>query len=224
LHNSGIGRKIHELAREANVQVVLTTHSPAFVDLLNVPGLVLVRRGDEGTIATQLGADELAQFCREHGAPAATADSVLPFYSVAATQEILSSFFARKVVLVEGPTEAIALPTYLHRLGLDVAREGIAVISVQGVGNLAKWLRLFAAYGLPTYVIFDNDYTDDADAARRADLLNTLSVEAAHREASRLALTAPCYPVRLGVGACVTAEPRVRLGLPRPYGTSRDSR
>jgi putative ATP-dependent endonuclease of OLD family len=175
-----IGRKIRELAHEPNMQVIVTTHSPAFIDLLDVPGLVLVRRRVEGgTYVTQLTAEELAAFCRALGAPAATAGTILPFYSVAATQEILSGFFARAVVLVEGPTESFALPIYFQRLGLDVAREGIALVAAQGVGNLAKWYRLFSAYDIPTYVAFDNDLTDDADASRRHDLLTTLALDSA---------------------------------------------
>ncbi|MBA4181314.1 MAG: hypothetical protein C0506_12050 [Anaerolinea sp.] len=170
-----LARKIRDLAG-SGVQVVVTTHSPAFLDIVALPGLVLVRKNDGCTETVQMTPAELARFCQDHGAARATAENVLGFYAAAATEEILSGFFARKIVLVEGPTEAAALPVYLERVGFIPAKEGVAVIAVHGVGNLAKWWRLFSAYGIPTYVVFDNDARDDKAGAKRSDLLATQGI------------------------------------------------
>ena len=71
----------------------------------------------------------------------------------------------------------MALPTYLERVGLSVVREGIAIIPVHGVGNLAKWWRFFSAYEIPVFAVFDNDaHGEDADGTRRLDLLSALGV------------------------------------------------
>jgi len=103
-------------------------------------------------------------------------ENVLPFYLANATREILEGFFAKAVVLVEGPTESLALPIYLERTGLDTAKEGVAVIPVHGKGNLAKWYRLFTAYEIPCYVVFDNDGdTDDKKQVKRRDALLALN-------------------------------------------------
>ncbi len=172
-----LARKIHDMARDG-LQVVLTTHSPHFVDLLGLEGLVLVRKENGMTKITQLMAEDLVRYCREHGAhpERTTPESILPFYASHATEEILNGFFARKVVLVEGQTEALALPVYLRRVGLDVRKEGIAIIPVMGKGNLAKWWRLFTAYGIPTFITFDNDTRKDANGTKRRDALRTLGV------------------------------------------------
>jgi putative ATP-dependent endonuclease of the OLD family len=117
----------------------------------------------------------LADYSRRKGGAATTTETVLPFYAAAATQELMAGMFARRIVLVEGPTEALALPTYLDRIGLSVVREGIAVLPVHGVGNLAKWWRFFTAYQLPVLVVFDNDARgEDDDGSRRADLMAAL--------------------------------------------------
>jgi putative ATP-dependent endonuclease of OLD family len=50
------------------------------------------------------------------------------------------------------------------------------VISVQGKGNLAKWRRLFECFGIPTFVVFDNDAGEDANASRRIDALNAAGI------------------------------------------------
>lgn len=172
-----IAEKLRELATVDGIQVVLTSHSPAFVRIDDLPGLVLVRKQHGATVARQLTFNDLATTCRELGAQRATAETVGPFYAAAATPEILAGLFARVVVLVEGPTEAAALPVYLEKAGLDAVRDGIAVISVGGVGNLAKWVRFFAAYGVPTYVIFDNDLGDDREGVKRADLMRAMRLD-----------------------------------------------
>lgn len=179
-----LGRKIHELSA-LGVQVILTTHSPAFVDLEALEGLVLVRKRSEGesTRVVQLTREGLAQFCSVNGAGAkATSGTIAQFYASSATDEIMNGLFARACLLVEGPTEALALPVLLKRVGLDVLAEGIAVISVGGIGNLPRWWRLFGAYEIPTFVIFDRDSRDDSNGARQEDLIRTLRLD---EEASR---------------------------------------
>jgi putative ATP-dependent endonuclease of OLD family len=181
-----VARSIADVSRQG-VQVVLTTHSPAFVDVLSVDGLALVRKRGGSTTARQLTAASLAHYCQQHGAPKATADSVLPFYSSAATQDLMAGLFAKRIVLVEGPTEALALPVYLDRVGLNVTRDGIAVLAVHGVTNLPKWWRFFTAYEIPTYLVFDNDRESDRDGRARMEIVKTVGLEG---EAQRRALDA----------------------------------
>ncbi len=172
-----LARKVTQMANDG-LQIVLTTHSPAFVDLLSQEGIVLVRKSDGATTVKQLSADELAKYCIQHGADPNRTNSktVLPFYAASTTPEILNGLFAKKIVLVEGPTESLTLPVYLTKVGLDVAKEGIAVIPVMGKGNLAKWWRFFTAYGIPTFLTFDNDTKEDDDEKKRKDALATIGI------------------------------------------------
>lgn len=178
-----LARKIREMCKQG-LQVVITTHSPAFVDIEGLEGLVLVRKEAGGaTVVRQMDRNMLLDHCVKHGASRERAkpDNILPFYAGHATEEIMSGFFAKAIVFVEGATEVLALPVYLNRVGLDVAREGIAVMAVMGKGNLAKWWRLFTAYDIPVYVVFDNDAKDDSSGAHRSDVLRALGVD--HAEA-----------------------------------------
>lgn len=164
---------------EEGLQVVITTHNPAFINILNLEGLVVVTKNEHGTDVMQIDRDELVEHCVATGVPQGviTTDNVLPFYLANATREILEGFFAKVVVLVEGPTESLSLPIYLDRVGLDTAKHGIAVISVHGKGNLGKWRRLFDAYDIPCYVIFDNDgAADDKKSTKRRDALAALGI------------------------------------------------
>jgi hypothetical protein len=47
---------------------------------------------------------------------------------------------------------------------------------VGGKGNLGKWRRLYEAYGIPCYTVFDNDAGDDPAADKRRDALHATGV------------------------------------------------
>ncbi|HOT90116.1 MAG TPA: AAA family ATPase [Anaerolineae bacterium] len=179
-----LARKIHQMAADG-LQIVITTHSPHFVDLMGLEGLVLVRKDDENaTQVCQLTSQQLVQHCLNTGShrQKTNPDTILPFYANQSTQEILNGFFAKKIILVEGQTEQLALPVYFQKVVLDVTREGIEIVPVIGKGNLAKWWRLFTAYGIPVYVIFDNDCQDDNTGIKRKDALRALGVDEHNRD------------------------------------------
>jgi len=74
------------------------------------------------------------------------------------------------------------LPIYLSKVGLDVEKQGIAIIPVMGKGNIAKWWRFFSAYSLPVYLVFDNDNDDDKKGNKRRDILSTLKLDTSSAE------------------------------------------
>ncbi|MDA0991654.1 MAG: AAA family ATPase [Verrucomicrobia bacterium] len=171
-----LGAKMSNMASDG-AQILLTTHSPAFVNVLNMDGIVRAVREDGATTVTQIDPSSFADYCRGTGAGTATAENVLPFYAAAATPEILSGLFARRVVLVEGPTEGLALSELFARLGHNASKEGLAIIPVHGKGNLARWWRFFSAYKIPTFVTFDNDATHDPDGTRRSQVLSAMGID-----------------------------------------------
>ena len=173
-----LAKKIEEMAKDG-MQIILTTHSPAFINMLSLDGLALVNKNPiSGTSIVQKTKAEFTAYCTEHGVPEdkINNDNIGEFYNANATKQILEGFFAKKVVLVEGPTESLALPIYLQAVGLEAKKEGVAVIPVNGKGNIAKWWRLFTAFNIPVYVIFDNDKDDDDVGTQRKDILKTIGV------------------------------------------------
>lgn len=170
-----LSRKIHTMSGDG-VQVVVTTHSPAFLDLAHVDGIACTRKPDETTATAVVQHDigSLVDHCRALGADKADEDNLASFYAASATEELKSGLFARACVVVEGPTEALALPLLLEACGVDVLKAGVAVVSAGGIGSIARWVRLYTAYGIPTYVVFDADSKDDKDGVKRADLLTSL--------------------------------------------------
>ena len=170
-----LSRKLHQMSGDG-VQVVVTTHSPAFLDLAHADGIACTRKPDEGsaTVVIQHDIDSLVEHCRHLGAEKADVNSLPDFYAASATEELKSGMFARVCVVVEGPTEALALPILLEARGVDVLKAGIAVVSAGGIGSIARWVRLYTAYKIPTFAVFDADSNDDKDGVKRADLLTSL--------------------------------------------------
>lgn len=170
-----LARKIKKMCSDG-MQVILTTHSPAFISMLDFSALVLVRKDQKGTYIVQKSKSQLVGFCREHGVPEnkVSEDNIGQFYDANATKQILEGFFAQKIVLVEGPTETLSLPIYFKAVELDTNQNSIAILPVHGKGNIAKWWRLFTAFEIPVYIIFDNDTDDDPSGNKRKDILRTI--------------------------------------------------
>jgi len=179
-----LARQLRRVA-SAGAQVLVTTHSPYFLDISKPGTNVLVRKGgeDAATRVVQLPPADLAAKVGAAGAPSTkvTTATIGTYYESGSTYETLGGFFCRACVLVEGPTESFALPVLLERAGLDLLAHGIAIVPVEGVTNLAKWIRLYRAYEIPVYAIFDSD-SDQASAHElaatvQADILMALGVE-----------------------------------------------
>jgi len=171
-----LARTLYQMAKDG-LQMVITTHSPYFIDLEFLEGIYLVRKENGMTYVTNHKKSTFAEYCKNNGANNADENTIIPFYVKSATSNILKGFFAKKVVLVEGMSEELALPIYLEKAELDVLKEGIDIISVGGKGELAKWWRLFTAYNIPCYVCFDNDAEDDDKGNKRKDFLKTMKLE-----------------------------------------------
>src|SRR5690606_4156201 len=114
---------------EDGLQIVVTTHSPYFVDLNYLEGINLVRKDEETTYNVSNDAKSLCAFCLKTGSNAdkTKEDTIIPFYANNSTSHILSGFFANKIILVEGLTEELALPVYFERLGFDPTEYGVEI-------------------------------------------------------------------------------------------------
>ncbi len=174
-----LAKKMFKMA-EDGLQIVLTTHSPYFVDLNYIEGINLIRKDSDTTFNINYNASSLFNHCLKTGSNSnkTKEDTIIPFYANNSTSHILSGFFANKIILVEGPTEELALPVYFERLGFDPTEFGLEILGVGGKGNLAKWWRLFSLYQIPTFICFDNDIkTEDKDGSRRKDALKAIGIK-----------------------------------------------
>lgn len=155
-------RLLRSVASEGN-QVLYTTHSPAFLNVVRLDELVFTeRRPKVGTLLLQpeaLPADEEFRAFSEF-------DS--------SRSEL---FLARAAVLVEGLTEKLTLPFVFEALGHDPDRERISIIECGGKGNIPLFGRISRAVGLPFVAVHDRDAPEGAEPSEAERQLNASIAE-----------------------------------------------
>lgn len=169
-----LAKQMYKMAADG-LQIVITTHSPYFIDLNFLDGIYVVRKEGQ-TLVKNTNRNKLTQLCIDTGAVKAAPDTIVPFYASHSKPHILNGLFSTHIILVEGETEEMSLPVYLEAVGLDTLKEGIAVIGVGGKGNLAKWWRFFKSYEIMVYICFDNDHKDDKREVKRKEALKTIGI------------------------------------------------
>lgn len=157
-------------------QVFMSTHSPSFVSPDRFDELCLVTRpsargGRPCTRVRQVAADELLAVREQLLEQDLTLDGLRERYHAIANAEHSEAFFATKVLLVEGETEHSMLLVFARSLGLELDGVGISVVNCGGKGNLDPFLQLYQAFGIPAYVMWDNDRGGDADKLRANERL-----------------------------------------------------
>lgn len=152
----------------AGNQLFISSHSATFLDITNSNRIILVERrpDSDGEICTQIhtSTPEKLLAARKSLYPQAhmTAQSVQAFLRNVRTVEMAEAFFARLIVIVEGPSEREALPILCGALGLNFDREGISIVTARGKTVIDTLVHLYHCHEIKTYVIFDNDKNKQA--------------------------------------------------------------
>lgn len=155
----GISTTLRTLSSQPASTVVVTTHSPYFIDEAEYGDVVLVRNH------TLYEATNLADPHR-HDVNTALLST-----------ESAEVFFSGGVLLVEGPGEVAFFRTLLRRLRLKKREPRLARLTVMEVGGkqrFAPWLKLIRSYGrdgarpIHSLSLFDADAAAAGDGERAA--------------------------------------------------------
>jgi putative ATP-dependent endonuclease of OLD family len=199
-----------ELADRDECQVIYSTHSPIFVDLTRFEGIRLIRRepGAMTTASTVTKEDDIS-FLEQRR----EAQKMLGF---TATRSEL--FFARRVLLVEGPGDELAARRVAEMLGHDIDAEDLSVIACGGKSGIPFIARLCRALEIPFWVLCDEDLypepEDDEDGEAKIRQQNEQEkktndeVTRAAGEAKRVFLVKPSLEDCLGIGRWAPDKPR----------------
>lgn len=142
---SVLSRKLVGLASSLRNQLVLTTHSPYFVDRAR-PELVLrLDRSAGRTVAhrlPRLKARDRARLLKE----------------IYRDPKICDSLFSDGVVLVEGDAEEAGLPIWLESLAKKNNKtiSNLMFVSVHGDGHFGAYVDILDHWGIPWRIIGDN--------------------------------------------------------------------
>jgi len=129
-------------------QVLLCTHSSSFISLKWYHSICIVRKNsiEEGTTVLQ---------CTEELFPKRK-DKDLFNMTYWINPDRGELFFARKVVLVEGPTDKTVLPQLANKLG--VFRHEYTIVDCGSKDAIPNYLRLLNRFNIPYVVVYDKDH------------------------------------------------------------------
>jgi putative ATP-dependent endonuclease of OLD family len=170
-----LAKNMSDIAK-SGIQIILTTHSPEFLNIENLDGFVKIYKENGITKAIQHTALSLTENCLKMKANSqkTTVDTILPFYKINTFYDQLKGFFARKLILVEGPTEVYSLPNYFSNLDFDLIKNGVEIIDCRGKSQIARNYRLFTSYGYACFCLFDADSANNEESARGNDELHDI--------------------------------------------------
>ena len=154
-------------AEKGNRQIIITTHSPLLASVVKLSNIVIVKSGNIYPLAEDYTMLE-------------SEDYVFLEKYLDATKANL--FFARSIIIVEGPGEALLLPTLAKLLDCSFTDYGTSIVDVRGTG-LRRYARIFQRKDLQNEldinvacitdrdvmpncapgICIDEKYTDDVD-------------------------------------------------------------
>jgi len=149
-----------DIAKDSNIQIIYTTHSPDFLSTEEFSSIGLVSKDSrEGTKVKIITEKNLVDFSTKTGVPTDKTNigNIKEFYATTSDSKLNDGFFAKHLILVEGDTEELCLPLLFERLGLKYYSSGISVIGVEGKNQIPKYWRLFKAFDIKLSVVFDGD-------------------------------------------------------------------
>jgi predicted ATP-dependent endonuclease of OLD family len=132
---------------EGGNQVFVTTHSPIFVPI-DTPEAVFIARRTASTGTKVFQSSQMDMNLSDRQA--------LRLMSEFDAQRN-ELFFARKIILVEGNTEKVALPLLFRKLNTDINRAGISVIECGGKTKLPLFAKVANAFSIPFVILADED-------------------------------------------------------------------
>jgi hypothetical protein len=151
-----------------NTQVIYATHSPYFVDISHFDQIRILRKIHsvppspmQSQIFTYSLSDAVTEWVK---VSKKDPKEIIDKGFIARAMPIMTSlvnegFFADTVVVVEGLSDFGFLWTLQEFMGKDWSQKGIVIVPVSGKPNLDRPSIIFRGFSIPTYLIFDGDFT-----------------------------------------------------------------
>ena len=135
---------LYKIAELDNWQVMITTHSPIFIDVSKPHTTIIRVEKNEG--ATKIFSTEKAQFSDKERERLQMIRNCHP--------TINEFFFANKVILVEGDTEQVTFS--------QVKEERVTIINCRGKANIPMFEKILNHFGVEYIAVHCLLYTSDA--------------------------------------------------------------
>lgn len=140
--NRHMAKILTEFCIKDNMQLLITTHSPNYLQASNIKDIILLGKKGLKTESTQIdGISDEIKLKKELNI------------------SNLELFFADKVVLVEGETEKTLLPVIAKQINErnDFDKMNYSIIEVGSKSNLDIFIELLTKFNIPWLSLLDND-------------------------------------------------------------------
>ena len=144
-------------------QIFYTTHSPDFLSAGTFDEIFIVRKTREkGTYIKYADVSGFIEDLKVRKSISTNYEDLLLHYrnayeNTGDTQRANEAFFAKKILLVEGQSEALIIPYLFDLLGFDSIKEGLTIVRCGGKTEIDRFYRLYTEFGIPCFVVFDGD-------------------------------------------------------------------
>ncbi|MEM2914350.1 MAG: ATP-dependent endonuclease [Candidatus Bathyarchaeia archaeon] len=162
------------------IQVIYSTHSSLFVNIDHFDKIRVLRKIKEnGTLPKQTKVyyttlDHIARRLEEFDNKpkgAYSGEMLRDRLRALMNPWVNEGFFAKFVVLVEGIKDRATILGISQVMGCDLESNGIAVIPCNGKTYLDRATLIFSSFGIPTYTIWDSDYSKKEEIENNRHLL-----------------------------------------------------
>ncbi|MBN8856572.1 MAG: hypothetical protein BGO55_24020 [Sphingobacteriales bacterium 50-39] len=140
-------KSLYELAENSPFQILCATHSPLMIDISKPhSSLVRVIKNEDETTETHQVGDDVFRSSHEKRQRIQMVNRFNP--------HVCESFYARKVIIVEGDTEAIVFRDLINRFYNQFE---VYVLNAGTKNNIPFFQEIFTAFHIEHHVIHDSD-------------------------------------------------------------------
>jgi predicted ATP-dependent endonuclease of OLD family len=143
-----------------DAQVLVTTHSPYFIDVQHFDSIKMFRNvSGSASISKSSFSSVLENYNAAFTKALHNQDQARTKLAIQTQPKFNEIFFAEKVVLVEGISDLACIEAYLRLSGRkrDFQKSGATIVVCEGKSSLALMLLIVKTFGIPYHVIFDCD-------------------------------------------------------------------
>nr|WP_321498656.1 AAA family ATPase [uncultured Methanolobus sp.] len=155
--NRHLAKVLSKFCNEENMQILIATHSPTYLQSANVQEIILLNKKEGKTNHKQIeNISDETKLKKE------------------LNNSNLELFFADKVILVEGETEKILLPVIAKQVDerYDFDKKNFSIIDVGSKSNLGIFIELLNKFEIPWISLVDNDFVNLSESKKTLVSLN----------------------------------------------------
>jgi len=137
-----IAKILKDLSENPNYQTFLTSHSPQFIDLLNLDYVFIFNKEKECTKPNK---------CELHLSDIKEEIKTLLLFD----PNVKEIFFSEKIVLLEGSSEEIISNILIQKGNLDVT--DVSIIKAESKNNIPRFIKVLNSLKIPYTILIDED-------------------------------------------------------------------